>query len=679
MKRVILITALLLAGCTVGPDYRKQDMTTPASYSGLPATGDQAPLSLPVAGEADISQWWLQFGDAELQKLIARALQSNLDLLAAASRVREAREQEIIAGAAGLPQINANGLTAGVHSESNFLSKFEGGSAAPSAGGSGGAASSSGPINSGLFSVGFDATWEADVFGGVRRSVEAAQASTEAAVWRMRDGEVTLTAEIATDYLTLRATQERIAILRDETQAQQDLLRMIKARAGAGFVTQLDVNQQSSLADSTVSQIPELEGEVRALEHAIAVLLAEQPDAMAAELESNAAIPPMPSSLPVGLPSDLLRRRPDVRAAERELAAATADIGVAVSDLYPKFDLIGAVAFTGSGFGNLLSGGNLGEVGLGSITWPVFHGGQIRANVRSKEEEAKQAYYAYQKTVLGAVQNVEDALVRYTTEQQRLVALERSEESAKFSTAIATQQFRVGTVTYVNVLTAEASELSVRNQLEQSRQVFATDLISLYKALGGGWVADAEGNTAAARDKVSNTVTPNLGADSVVAGRSISGLASGPNVAKPGLGSGDFRAPHPPMSADQIVGSRSFNDPGKQGPIALHQSSALRPVSVHEGAPSSLRSSIVEGDGLSGVQLQLGAWRSEAAALEGWNHSMQQAGELLQGLMPHVVTADLPGKGRYYRLRASPASGTDPVQLCDALVAKGLDCILAPD
>ena len=678
MKRVILIAGLMLAGCTVGPDYQRQDIPTPDAYSELQTAGDQAPLSVPVTGEADISQWWLHFGDAELQKLIARALQSNLDLLSAASRVREAREQEIIAGAAGLPQVNANGLAAGVHSGSNFLSTFSGSSSAPSDGTSQSTASSSGPLSSSLFAVGFDATWEADVFGGVRRGVEAARASTDAAVWRMRDGEVTLTAEIATDYLTLRATQERIAILRDETQAQQDLLHMIKARADAGFVTQLAVNQQSSLADSTASQIPELEGEVRALEHAIAVLLAEQPGAMAAELDSYATIPPMPSSLPVGLPSDLLRRRPDIRAAERGLAAATAEIGVAVSDLYPKFDLIGAVAFTGSGLGNLLSGGNLGEVGLGAITWPVFHAGQIRANVHSKEEEAKQTYYAYQKTVLGAVQNVEDALARYTTEQQRLVALERSEESAKFSIAIATQQFRVGTVTYVNVLAAEASELSVRNQLEQSRQVFATDLISLYKALGGGWLADAGGNTAAARDTASNTVMPNPGANLVVVGRSTSGLPSGLSVAKPGLGSGDFGALHSP-SADQTVGNPSVHDSGKQVPIALHQSSVLRPVSVHEGAPSSLRSSIVENDAVSGVQVQLGAWQNEAAALEGWNHATRQAGELLQGVMPHIVTADLPGKGRYYRLRATPARGTDPDRLCQALVAKGLDCILAPD
>ena len=675
MKRAILIAAVLLAGCTVGPDYHPQDMATPNSYSELPVTGDQAPLSAPVAGEADLSQWWLQFGDAELQKLIAHGLQSNLDLLAAASRVREARQQEIIAGAASLPQVNAGGLAAGVHSESTALSKLGGSSSASSAGGT----SSSGPLNEGVYAVGFDATWEVDVFGGVRRGVEAAQASTEATVWRMRDGEVALTAEIATDYITLRAMQERIAILRAETQAQQDLLHMIRARAGVGFATQLDVNQQSSLADSTVAQIPEFEGGVRALEHAIAVLLAEQPDAMAAELANTMAIPSMPSSLPIGLPSDLLRRRPDVRAAERELGAATAEVGVAVSDLYPKFDLIGAVGFTGSSLGTLAPGGNLGEFGLGSITWPVFHWGQNHANIHAKEEEAKQAYYAYQKAVLGAVQNVEDALSRYLAEQQRLVALERAETAAKSSTAIANQQFRVGTVTYVNVLVAEATELSVRDQLAQSRQAFATDLISLYKALGGGWVADAGGDTPAARDHGVTDVTANLGPNPAAASQRATGLVRA-DVANSVRSNGDIVAPHAIAGANKIGDVRSSLVAAKQDNIALHQSQSLSgPATAGEDIPSNLRPSSVEREALSGLQLQLGAWRSEAAAIEGWNRATRQAGDLLKGLIPHIVAADLPGRGRYYRLRTKAASATDSVRLCQALTAKSLACVLAPD
>jgi outer membrane protein, multidrug efflux system len=233
------------------------------------------------------------------------------------------------------------------------------------------------------------------------------------------------------------------------------------------------------------------------MEHAIAVLLAEQPEAMTVELDRSAAIPAMPTSLPVGLPSDLLRRRPDVRAAERRLAAANAQIGVAEADLYPKFDLIAAASFTGSHLSNLLSGSNLGGVGLGSVMFPIFHGRQIEANIRAKKEEQKQAYYAYSKAVLGAVQDAEDALARYTTEQQRLIQLDRAVDASRSSSAIALQQYRAGLVTYVNVLTAQANELSARDQQEQSRQAFAADLVSLYKALGGGWLESLPTTTSA--------------------------------------------------------------------------------------------------------------------------------------------------------------------------------------
>ena len=651
MKRAGSILGLLLTGCTVGPDYHRPDLPVPNSFSSLPATQGQAPFSMPVAAGADLSQWWLQFGDAELQNLITRALKSNLDLLVAASRVREAREQEIIAGAAGLPQINARGLAAGSHSEANAVP--------------------SGPLSSNLFSLGFDATWEVDLFGGARRSLEAAQANTEAAVWKMRDGQVMLTAELATDYIMLRATQERIAVLRDQAEAQQKLLQMIRARAGAGFVTELDVNQQSSLTDSTSAQIPELEANAHALEHAIAVLLAENPDAMAAELDPVAAIPTIPSTLPIGLPSALLRRRPDVRVAERELQAATANVGVAVSDLYPKFNLFGAVAIAGGGLGNLVSPGNPAEAGLGAITWPILHWGQDQANVRAKQEEAQQSYYAYQKTVLGAVQNVEDALARYTTEQQRLVQLERSESSAKLSTAIATEQFRVGAVTYVNVLTAEVADLIVREQLAESRQVFATDLISLYKALGGGWAADT--------DNADGTQSKGSGALSgPIAGNSdpSPGLVS--NLDHPSLSNGANDARETNMVTDPTIDRRFTPVPLVQNSDARRSGLFADTTSENAIVTSGLRSSVQNNQRLSDQELQLGSWRSEAAAMQGWNRIISKADGLLSGLDPRITVADLPGKGRYYRLRTGLARGVDPAQLCQELVAKGLECLLRP-
>ena len=482
MKKLIPVI-LLLAGCTVGPDYQKPDILMPNSYRALPVDKTEAPLSEPVVEQANLSAWWTQFGDAQLQTLIDRALKANPDLMTAASRVREAREQYIVVAAAGLPKVNASGVAARLHSNASLASELGTGS---SSGSSSGTPAASG-TDIQLYSLGFDASWELDIFGGVRRNIEAANANTQAAEWQMRDGEVTLTAEIAADYFALRALQARIVILKDEAQQQRDTLDLVMAKAHAGFVTQLDVNQQNALVTTTEAQIPQLEAEARIQEHGIAVLMGEKPEAIIDELERPVALATVPTSLPVGLPSDLLRRRPDVRAAERKLAAATADVGVAVADLYPKFNLLAGISVTSDHLNNLLSSDNLGEFGLGSIMWPIFHGGEIHANIHAKEEERKQAYYAYQKTVLTAVQDVEDALTRYTTEQRRLLSFSAAAQSDQSSVEIALQQYRVGIATYVNVLSAQSNYLTARDQLEQSRQAFIIDLVSLYKALGGGW------------------------------------------------------------------------------------------------------------------------------------------------------------------------------------------------
>jgi NodT family efflux transporter outer membrane factor (OMF) lipoprotein len=490
MKKILPLL-LLLSACTVGPDYHKPDMKVAPGFRDLPA-GQDAPLSRATAdAPGDLSAWWTVFGDKELESLITRALQANPDLLTAASKVREARTQEVIAGAAGLPQVNGSALAAHLHSNSNIASKIGGGSSSSGS-------SSSGATDIKLYSLGFDASWEIDIFGGVRRGVEAAEANTEAARWQMRDGEVMLSAEIAEDYFMLRSLQARIILISDEAQRQRGTYDLARAKARAGLVTQLDVNQQSGLADTTAAQIPQLQAQARVQEHAIAVLMGEDPEAMEDELERSAPGATIPASLPVGLPSDLLRRRPDVRAAERKLASATAEIGVAVADLYPKFNLLAGLSFAGNHLDNLLSGDNLGEFGLGSIMWPIFHGGQGHANIHAKEEDEQQAYYAYRKAVLGAVRDAEDALTRYAADQRRLVSLNAAADAAQSSAQIAEAQYRAGLASYDSVYTAQASALSARDAGEQARQSYVTDLVALYKALGGGWSEDCSICTAPA-------------------------------------------------------------------------------------------------------------------------------------------------------------------------------------
>jgi len=294
---------------------------------------------------------------------------------------------------------------------------------------------------------------------------------------------------VANDYLTLRATQRRTAIVQSELQRQRDTLGLISARAATGFVTELDVNQQSAQVAATAAQLPPLEAQSRALVHALSILLGQQPEAMAAELQAAGAIPPVPASLPIGLPSDLLRRRPDVREAERRLAAATAQVGVAVAQLYPKFNLLALASFAGSSLGNLFSADNFSEAGAGLVSWPIFTAGKSQANVEISREQLNQAYLAYQQSVLKALQDSEDSLARFSAEQQRLASLQSSIAAANSSFTIAQQQYVAGLTDYLSVLTAQTTLLNLQDQVAQSQAALAADLVALYKALGGGWNA----------------------------------------------------------------------------------------------------------------------------------------------------------------------------------------------
>ncbi|WP_158915511.1 efflux transporter outer membrane subunit [Caulobacter sp. S45] len=484
--------AALCAACAVGPDYHRPDLPTPAAYQD---TGDRtsSPLSQALstpAPEAQTVAWWTQFGDPVLDDLIARALKDNLDLQTDYARIREAREQEATTAAASLPHVGSSFSVARINDNASTspLGALLGGGAA-----GGGAAAGSGPpshINS--FAAAFDATWELDLFGGTRRGVEAARASTEAAVWAKRDGEVSLTAEVATDYLTLRALQARIAIAEQEVARQKDTFLIIHQQAQTGFVTRLNVNQQDAQLQGVIASIPDLEAQARGRIHAIGVLLGENPEALEPQLSvpSDKALPGVPAELPVGLPSELLRRRPDVREAERRLAASTAQVGVQVANLYPKFNILALAPFASNTFQGVFNANSATSIGVGAIQWPIFQGGRVRAGIRSARAEQDEAYFAYKKAVLGALQNVEDALSRYQADQRRIVAQKASVAAAENSLLIARQQYGVGLVTFLNVLNAQQTLLNARDQLTQAQGQIATDLTSLYKALGGGWSAN---------------------------------------------------------------------------------------------------------------------------------------------------------------------------------------------
>ncbi|MGH8328055.1 MAG: efflux transporter outer membrane subunit, partial [Steroidobacteraceae bacterium] len=443
-----------------------------------------------VAATADIGAWWRRFHDPELASLVRRALRGNLDFKSALSRVREARDEEVIAGAARLPRLNADASANRTRiSENSGITEFEqffGGGAGGSGGQGAGGFGIPGNVIA-AYSVGLDASWETDLFGGVRRQIAAAGAEAERSVWSARDSEVMVTAHVASDYLTLRVLQREMVIDREEIARQNRTLALIQARRRFGFVTSLDVSEQQALLAASQATVPDLDAQMRARIHALGALLGENPEALRTELASFKALPARPPAVPIGLPSQLLRRRPDIRAAERELAASSARIGVAVSDLYPKFSLTGALDFVSLDLQHLVDLSSRQSSVTGAISWPIFAGRQIQANIRIAEEKNRQALYAYQEAVIGALKDVEDALTRYRDDRQKDAALRRELAAAQAAEKVALAQYKAGLVNLTPVLSTQGSVLSTRDALAQSDGALDRDVVTLYEALGGGW------------------------------------------------------------------------------------------------------------------------------------------------------------------------------------------------
>jgi NodT family efflux transporter outer membrane factor (OMF) lipoprotein len=477
LRRCAFALAIAASGCTVGPNYHRPELPTPKAYQDAASTQ----RTQVTADEADLSAWWTRFDDPLLNDLIRRALVASPDIQTAMSRVREARQMEVEDAAAEYPTVSAVGNAVTFNSDRSTAS-----SGSSSASGSGTQGFTL-PGHLNLYAAGFDATWEVDLFGGVRRSVEQARATTQSYEWALRDAEVSLTAEVASDYLALRAALARTTVGEEELARQKRLFTLIEARRRTGFITNLDVNQQSTAVATAAAQLPQLAAEARTNIHALGVLLGETPEALTPELTARGAIPPPPPTLPLGLPSELLRRRPDVREAERRLAAATAGIGVQTANLYPKLELIGLGSFASTQAATWFEPQSLSSAAVGMLTAPVFDAGKRRAAVRASREVRQQAFLAYETAVLGALRDVEDALTRYENEETRRVSLQQAVQAGQGSLQIAEDEYRTGFQPFINVLQAENTLLNAEDQLTQSDASVATDLVAVYKALGGGW------------------------------------------------------------------------------------------------------------------------------------------------------------------------------------------------
>ena len=481
-KRISLALApvVLIAGCTVGPNYHAPKMAVPPAYEGGAA---------PAGASIDPATWWKAFGDPQLDQLIDQALAGSPDIAIAASRVREARLAEIAARAQGKPTIDADADASHIHFSKNagfasLAQLFSGGS-----GGSGSSNSGVALPGDGIttYSAGFDADWEIDLFGGDRRGVEAAKARTEAAVWNQRDAAVMLAAEVADAYFALRLDQQQIAIVDDEIANQRRALQIAAHVAKVGLSPHIDVIRQNASITTLQAEREPLAADVKVRAHALALLLGKPPEALTEQLvSSRGSLAPAPV-VPPGLPSDLLRRRPDVRAAERQLAAATADIGVAVADLYPKFSLTGVSELISSSLANLLSGNSFQWTATGAANFPLLDWGRRKATVGMRREDRQQAYLNYQKTVLGALRDVEDPLAQIDAERRRNATLRRALADSEASERAIEARYRTGFVAQDSLLNAQTNVLKAREQIATSDTQLRQETAALFKALGGGW------------------------------------------------------------------------------------------------------------------------------------------------------------------------------------------------
>jgi NodT family efflux transporter outer membrane factor (OMF) lipoprotein len=459
-----MLIVFLFAGCAaVGPDYIQPEISTPEQWrADLNAGLTQGSMDAKM-----MANWWTTLNDQMLTNLIQRAVKGNLDLKEARSRIREARAKRGISAAERFPTLDVSGSAKSSYSGENIGSGERGE----------------------LYAAGFDANWELDLFGGVRRSIEAAQADLETSQEDYRDVMVSLLAEVALNYVEVRTSQTRLEVAKENLKAQTETYELTVFRFEAGLATALDMEQAKYNLESTRSQIPTLRVSLEEAKNRLAVLLGIHPGALQADLSVKKPIPVPPLEIAVGVPAQVLRRRPDIRRAERELAAQTARVGVATAELYPKFSLLGSIGLEALSFPDLFSTGNRTDsIGAG-FSWNIFDAGVIRKNIEVQNALQEQALIQYEAAILTALEDVENALVAYSQDQLRRQSLIQATQAAERAVDLALKQYASGMIDFRDVLEAQRSLLSFQDQLAESDGAATSNLITLYKAFGGGWTS----------------------------------------------------------------------------------------------------------------------------------------------------------------------------------------------
>jgi NodT family efflux transporter outer membrane factor (OMF) lipoprotein len=459
-----IVIGLILTGCAaVGPDYTPVKPDAPEQWH----TELEGGLTAKELQPETLAHWWTTLKDLELESLVERAVKGNLDLKNARARIREARALRGISRAGLFPTIDAtaSGTKRRFSKNSGTGEEIE------------------------LYSAGFDAGWELDIFGGVRRTVEAAQANLEATQEDLHDVLVSLLAEVALNYVEVRTFQARLAATESNIKTQQDTYELNLSRYQAGIINELALQESKRILESSRSQIPTLETKLEEAKNRLAVLLGEQPGKLHRELAEKQPIPTLPATVAVGIPAETLRHRPDIRRAERRLAAQTARIGVATADLYPKFRLDGTIGLESLSSGDFFSwASRTWSIGPG-VSWKIFSGGAIRQNIKVQTALQEQALIQYESAVLKAQEEVENILVAYAKEQRRRESLARATTAAQRAALLVQDQYQVGLVDFNNVLDAQRALLIIQDELYQSEGAVTSNLVRLYKALGGGWTS----------------------------------------------------------------------------------------------------------------------------------------------------------------------------------------------
>lgn len=465
--------ASALAACAVGPDYRPPQSASPDEWHALPQTG----VRVESPDAPSLAAWWTTLNDPVLNQLIERSLAANKTVRQALARVVEARARRGIASADLWPTLGASAGASHSNSDSR-TSPSDANDPLPSP--------SSSNNNDEIYTSGLDSSWELDLFGGKRRAFEAATAQLGASEADLRDALVTLLGDVALSYTDVRTAQSRLTFAERNLESQNEVLDITRWRAEAGLATVLDVEQANTSYEQTRAQIPSLESSLSQSMNRLAVLTGQAPGALSTTLADRKPVPVAPLEIVAGVPADVLRRRPDIRSAERRLAAQTAQVGVATAALYPSLSLTGSITLQSLTASDVFSGFQTDRAGI-SLNMPLFRGGALRQNLNAQNALVDQAVATYEATVLAAYEEVENALAAWSNEQRRHAALVEAAASARRASELALVQYNSGLVDFQTVLTADRQLITLEDSLAVSDGEMTANLIRLYKALGGGW------------------------------------------------------------------------------------------------------------------------------------------------------------------------------------------------